>query len=318
MKNILITGGLGYVGGRLAKRMAEEFNITVSSRKATDKGLLGMHGNIALVNHQQLFTKEHFPQNIHTVIHLAALNEHDCVLHPSEAIRVNIDETRMILENSIASGAANFIYFSTAHVYGVPLAGHIHESTVTRPVHPYAITHCTAEDYVIAARDKKVINGIVVRLSNSFGPPVLPQVNRWTLLVNDLCKQAVVNHQLKLLSNGCQYRDFITLADVAEAVVHFTRLPLSKTGNGLFNLGSGASMRVMDMAQLISDEYEKIYGKVIPILLPDAAVATDEPVLDFDITKLCATGFLPANNFSSEINEMLQFCSAHFASNIPV
>ena len=120
-----------------------------------------------------------------------------------------------------------FIYFSTAHIYGAPLEGTITEKSLPSPVHPYAITHRAAEDYVIAAAKQKRIQGTVLRLSNSFGAPVSPHVNRWTLLANDLCRQAVEKGTITLRSNGCQYRDFICLTDVEEVMAKMLTNPKS-------------------------------------------------------------------------------------------
>src|ERR1700730_6880552 len=100
MKKILITGGAGFVGGRLARRLATEDEVYISSRKPLDKKALRLYGNVTPVEHNSLFELENFPA-VDVVIHLAALNEWDSVKYPSEAIRVNVDETRIILENSI-------------------------------------------------------------------------------------------------------------------------------------------------------------------------------------------------------------------------
>ena len=191
MSRILITGGFGYVGGRLSRRLSEEHEVWVSSRKPVPDDILRLHGQVKRIDHALLLDPATFPASVDVVIHLAALNEIDSVKFPSEAIRVNIDETRMILENSISKKVDQFIYFSTAHIYGAPLEGTITEESLPRPVHPYAITHRAAEDYIVAAVKHNRIKGTVLRLSNSFGAPVSPHVNRWTLLANDLCRQAV-------------------------------------------------------------------------------------------------------------------------------
>src|SRR5579863_2098489 len=113
MSRILITGGLGYVGGRLARRLSEENDVLVSSRKQVPEDILRLHGNVRQIQHALLLHPDTFPESIDAVIHLAALNEIDSVKFPSDAIRVNIDETRIMLENSIAKSAERFIYFST-------------------------------------------------------------------------------------------------------------------------------------------------------------------------------------------------------------
>ena len=243
---------------------------------------------------------------------MAALNEWDCVSNPSEAIRVNIDETRIILENAIKHGAKEFIYFSTAHAYG-QLTGHVTEERLPAPVHPYAITHRAAEDYVNAAGIQKKINTVCLRLSNSFGAPVVPTVNRWTLLANDLAKQAIEKKQLTLLSNGCQYRDFISLSDVTAVVSEMISNGISILKHPMYNLGSGQSMRVIDMANLIVSVHKELYNQELPIILPEDAIQTTEPGLQFDISLLESAGFKMKNDFRAEIKSLLQFCREHFS-----
>jgi len=268
------------------------------------------HGDVEQVLHENLLEADEFPEHCDTVIHLAALNEKDCVKLPSEAIRVNIDETRIILENAISKKVRHFIFFSTAHIYGSPLKGDISETTMPVPIHPYAITHKAAEDYVIAANNAKTIAGTVIRLSNALGAPVLPTVNRWTLLVNDLCRQAIEKKKLTLLSNGCQYRDFICLTDV-EAAMHKI-LAESHAPTGIFNLGAGIAVPVIEMAKQIVMIYEEMYGEKMDIELPGESGPSDEPQLHYSVEKLKASGITIGNNIKKEIKDMLQFCTQHF------
>ena len=274
--------------------------------------MLLAHGAAGGIIHQQLLDTTTFPDDIDTVIHMAALNEWDCVSNPSEAIRVNIDETRIILENAIKHGVNEFIYFSTAHAYG-QLTGHVTEESLPVPVHPYAITHRAAEDYVNAAGIQKKINTVCLRLSNSFGAPVVPTVNRWTLLANDLAKQAIEKKQLTLLSNGCQYRDFICLSDVTGLVSEMMNKGISALKHPMYNLGSGQSMRVIDMANLIVSVQKELYNQDLPIILPEGAIQTTEPGLQFDITLLESEEFKMKNDFRAEIKSLLEFCREHFS-----
>ena len=312
MSNILITGGTGFVGGRIARSLSATHTVILSSRKNPDNNILLAHGASSGIIHKKLLDTTTFPGDIDTVIHMAALNEWDCVSNPSEAIRVNIDETRIILENAIRHGVKEFIYFSTAHAYG-QLTGHVTEERLPMPVHPYAITHRAAEDYVNAAGTQKKINTVCLRLSNSFGAPVLPTVNRWTLLANDLAKQAIEKKQLTLLSNGCQYRDFICLSDVTAVISGMISNGISILKHPMYNLGSGQSMRVIDMANLIESVHKELYNQNLPLLLPEGAKPTTEPGLQFDISQLESEGFKMKNDFRAEIKSLLEFCREHFS-----
>ena len=310
MMKVLITGGTGFVGGRLAKRLAEENEVYISSRRSLDKDTLRLYGKVIPVEHKSLFNAETFPA-VDVVIHLAALNEWDSVKYPSESIQVNVDETRIILENSIIRGVNRFIYFSTAHIYGSPLTGKISETTLPQPTHPYSITHRAAEDYVVAAAKQKRINGIVLRLSNSFGAPVSADVNRWTLLANDLCRQAVEKGKMKLTSNGCQYRDFICLTDVEDILASMVerKHPLKEI---IYNLGSGLPVRVIDLARIIEKLCVTVLKKNVPVELPAQAKETKEPRLEFSIDRLLTEGFRINNDINLELERLLQFCAEHF------
>ena len=291
----------------------EGHNVLVSSRKKISMEKSELHGtNISGINHDRLLDSESFPDEIDVVIHLAAVNEIDCVKYPSEAVKINIDQTRMILENAISKGVKRFIYFSTVHVYGPSIAGDIDESILPRPAHPYAITHRAAEDYVIAAHDKKRINAMVIRLSNSFGAPVFPDVDRWTLLVNDICRQLVTTHTIKLNSNGCQFRDFITLTDVERCVGHLLSINPSES-NIIFNLASGKSLTVLAMAELIASCYEEVTGIKVLLTLPENTTPTKEKEFRFNSERLKRSGYELTNKFEGELKELIFFCKKHFA-----
>jgi UDP-glucose 4-epimerase len=313
MKKILITGGLGYVGGRLSRKLSSEFKVMASTRQPIVPELPLPSAETIPVRHDKLLDYASFPKDIDTVIHMAALNEIDCVSRPSDAIKVNIDETRIILENALAAGVKKFIYFSTAHIYGSPLPSFIDELTLPRPAHPYAITHKAAEDYILASGQQKKIKAIVIRLSNSFGAPTSPMINRWTLLANDLCRQAIERKSLTLMSNGCQYRDFVCLTDV-EIIISRMCTNIEACSSSIYNLGSGSSMQVIQMAQLISKAYEELFGDAIPINLPKNAVPTTETPVIYSIDRIKNDGFNLLNDFEEEIRKMLIFCKNNFST----
>ena len=191
----------------------------------------------------------------------------------------------------------------------------IDESLITRPVHPYAITHKAFEDFALAARDKNEIDAVVLRLSNSFGTPINKDVNRWTLLINDLCRQAVVSDCLILNSNGLQERDFITLTDVVGAVIHILNLSKADKADGLFNLGGNYTRRIIDIAGLIKERTMLIVNKKVEIKIPASQNSSSDSKtlpLNFSSEKLKLTGFKWRNNIIEEIDNLLIFCNLHF------
>lgn len=314
-QKILITGGTGYVGGRIAQYLAQfpEFDLRLTSRKSTPVRPDWLdRGELVQWNVSDPVVPSSLCEGVDTVVHLAAMNEIDCAQDPLGALQVNGVCSVRLLQAAQTAGVRRFIYFSTAHIYGAPLAGGITESTLPRPQHPYAITHKVTEDFVLAARDQGKIDGLVLRLSNGFGVPVAAEVNRWTLLINDLCRQAVTTGALVLRSSGLQRRDFITLVDVARCVDHLIRAARSECADGLFNLGGEYVRSVYEITQLVATRCEAVLGFLPPIQRVSPQPGEEAPQLDYSIAKLKSTGFVLQGGVEQEIDATLKFCSQAF------
>ena len=313
-KQILITGGFGYLGGRIAveQSLVPGGIKRLGSRKGRSVPDCLPHGETVVMDVLDPDSLPAAMRDVQAVIHLAAINENDCVAEPNQALIVNSLGTLNTLQAAIAAGVERFIYFSTAHVYGVPLVGYISEETLPRPIHPYAITHHEAEDFVLAEHEKMKICGIVVRLSNGFGAPTHPDVDRWTLLVNDLCRQAVQNRTLVLRSSGLQQRNFITLTDVGRAVAHLLSLPREDCGDGLFNLGGEVSLRIWQMAQRIAVRCQAVLGFTPEIVRPEPVGEEVGLSLNYNMDKIVKTGFHLTGNIDQEIDNTLLFCKKFF------
>jgi UDP-glucose 4-epimerase len=316
-KKILITGAFGYVGGRLAVHLnRQSFSIKLGTRlKRTIPSWLP-EAEISIIDLFDIESIEKAVEDVFAVIHLSALNEIDSLKDPKEAILINTIGTYNLLNVCISKGIEQFIYFSTAHVYGSPLKGHITEDTLTKPIHPYSITHRSSEDFVFASNQQGKIKGIVVRLSNSFGAPISPDVNRWTLLVNDLCKQLVEKRQMTLLTSGIQKRDFITLDDVNRAVVHLISLPKFIIGDGIFNLGGRNTMSIIEMAEKIKIRCKIILG--FDPIIHSQLQNKNEIILDlnYDCSKLSKTNFIWHNRIDEEIDSTLIMCKNTYRDKI--
>jgi UDP-glucose 4-epimerase len=310
-RRVLITGGFGYLGGRIAVEIAREAFCTVwlGSRKRQPAPAWLPEAFTVGTDVQEPASLSAAMRDIDAVVHLAAMNENECIASPDRAVMINTLGTLNVLRAAIDAGVERLVYFSTAHVYGAPLAGHITEETLPRPIHPYAITHHAAEDFVLAAHDQKRITGIVVRLSNGFGAPTHPDVDRWTLLVNDMCRQAARAGKMVLHSSGLQQRDFITLEDAGRAVRHLLELTREQCDDGLFNLGGGATFSIWEMTQRIAARCQATLGFRPEVVRPEA---TPEPwiaSLRYDCQKLQRTGFRTKGALEQELDNTLILCS---------
>ncbi|MBT3924077.1 MAG: NAD(P)-dependent oxidoreductase, partial [Nitrospina sp.] len=292
---ILITGGLGYLGGRIAdslKRNHPDSTIVLGTSRNISKtpDWAKPYQIVQLNLLDQKSIEEAVSNNIHTIIHLAAVNEHDSFKDVKSAWEVNALGTQSVLSVASRKQVEKFVYFSTFHVYG-NLKGTITEKSLTHPYHPYAATHRAAEDMVRFFQYYKDLDTLTLRLSNGFGYPMDSGINRWTLVFNDLCRQAMTSGKMILQSSGKQHRDFIPLHDVAAAVDHFLFLIPDKWEDGLFNLGGDGSFSIADVAKTIAKVYEKKYGKPIPIEILGKDDGEIHSPVHFNIDKLKNTGF---------------------------
>ena len=173
---ILITGGLGYLGGRIADSLKrnhpESIIILGTSREISEVPDWAKDFQIVLLNILDRASIEKAVSNdIHVIIHLAALNEHDSFDNIESAWKTNALGTQALLAATSQKQIPKFIYFSTFHVYG-GCRGEITEDSPTQPYHPYAATHRAAEDMVRFYKYYKNMDTLTLRLSNGFGYPM--------------------------------------------------------------------------------------------------------------------------------------------------
>jgi UDP-glucose 4-epimerase len=316
MRNILITGGLGYIGGRVANYLMEKGendNIWITTRNKARK--LPSWTEKFRVLELDLLDRDSLEKcfeniDVDIIIHLAALNEIESMKSPDLALAVNTMGTYNLLSWAIDKKVKGFIYFSTFHVYGETPDSTITEKTLTQPFHPYAITHLAAEDFIRFFQHYHGLSTLIFRLSNAYGCPMHKEVNRWTLVFNDLCKQAVVKRKITLRSSGKQYRDFISLPDVARAVYHFISLGPDNWGDGLYNLGGNCNMSIFEAAQKVVEIYSDKYDEE-PISIEVGAEDNTSRWMrpfTYSIDKLKGTGFQLESSMEAEIAGTMEVC----------
>ena len=311
-KKVVITGGIGYVGGRLATHLAgaaPELSLRLLTRRAKE----------SLPEWARKFDVVQTPtleqaglaeavEGADTVIHLAAANEIVCQRDPELAMEINATGTLRLLEACREKGVGRFIYMSTFHVYGATSSDVITEDMATSPTHPYAITHRVAEDFVNAYRVNHGMATLSLRLSNGYGYPADPDIDRWTLVFNDFCRQAIAQGQIKLASKGTQFRDFQSMTDVGRGVHHFLALPNEEWKDGLFNFGGDCLMSIIQAAERVAEEFQTYSGREIPVITGESEDRRGASPVVFSIDKLKKTGFSPVGNMAEEIQRTFAVC----------
>ncbi len=238
------------------------------------------------------------------VVHLASLNEHDSAADPRRALLVNSYGTRNMLEEALCAGSPLFIYVSTFHVYG-DHDGRIGEDAYPRPMADYASTHLFSEFYGLQFARAKGLPVSIVRLSNGYAAPVAKEIDRWSLLVNDLCKAAHERGVLVLKTPGLHKRDFVWIPDLAQAVTLLAAAPRDAVTRQVFNVAYGESRAIYDVALMVRDVYRGLYGKELPIERPQPRSVEKYSAPEVSIDKLRALGYRPHDMLREEIRRTL-------------
>lgn len=311
---ILLTGGFGYLGGRIARHLiAQGKRVRITTRRAPDAWPdWAKDAEVVRLTPSDDAALLAACQGVSALVHLSAMNEVDCTTDPVGALEANGVDTVRLLQAALKAGVGRFVYFSTARVYGEPLIGRIEESMICRPVHPYGISHKVAEDYILAEGAKGRIQAACLRLSNALGAPADALINRWTLVANDLCRQVGSSGKMVLKSSGLALRDFIPMGEVARGVQFLLEVEAVKLGDGIFNLGVGHSSSIRDLADLIQARAEAVLGTRPVLERPDPKPGEVADPLDFRVDRLAAAGFAASRDLTSEIDQTLILCRKAF------
>ncbi len=312
--HVLITGGLGYLGGRIALALCNDASakVRITSRRELPARPDWADGiDVVTLDLEPDAPLNDVCKGINTIIHLAALNAADCANDPIRATRVNVEGTQRLIAAAIQAGVKNFIYFSTAHVYANPLSGKIDELTPPKPAHPYAITHLDAEAYVLNASN---IHGIVLRLSNVIGAPADKDANCWTLIANELCRDAALSKPLVLRGDGTDQRDFVCISDVIKIVKALVDNPSITGAHNIFNVTKGQAIQTLDLANIISERAGHLFDTRVDVHTGESKNKGITAPLVIESKRLADIGIAPAQNLTNEIDAVLRFCREAFVT----
>ncbi|MDB6005211.1 MAG: hypothetical protein JWR15_2198 [Prosthecobacter sp.] len=306
---VLITGGLGYLGRRLAKHLRNAgwpvAQLTRHSFEASadNEAVLRFNGDWAAEGPSLL-------EGVGQIVHLACPDERQAATDPVGMTQSAFSFTHGLMQAATRADVRQVVLASTIHVYGKAMQGHVSEDTIPRPVHPYGIIKRLLEDQVCAACSSGKMTAAILRLSNGFGVPADPGTTRWSLIINDLCRQAVERNRLELKSDPRVLRNFITLQDVCLAIQHCLAHPAGQEGR-LLNIGSRRAYSLGEMAGMVQDRCLAVLGRRVELHAP---VKQESPIppLDYDIGKMQACGIELKEDFTAEIDQTLAACARWF------
>lgn len=303
---LAVTGAGGFLGSRLVTELAGVgapvralVRAPLPWLAAGDQRRLDLLGPVADVA-QAL-------EGCRAVVHLAGHNEVVAAQDPDRALGETVIATRHLTEAAGRAGVERVVFVSTIHVYGDQMSpgAVVDEDTAPRPRGVYAIARLAAEHLVASGPDP-----VVLRLSNAVGAPAHRDVDRWTLVAADLCRSAVEANELVLRSTGQQWRDFIALGDVVRIVAAAAEPSIPA---GTYNLCSGRSTMVRDLAVLVQDRVEARTGRR-PTLTAPAPDRPDPLPYRVDPSRLEALGLRAEQALAAAVDEIIDLCLSPIAT----
>lgn len=269
-KKILITGGAGFIGSHLSRKLLEQGNSVIcldnffTGKKENIESLM-QDKNFKLVNHD-VTSPVFFEAD--RIYHLACpASPVHYQYNPVETIRTNVIGTLNMLDLAKKTGAT-ILQASTSEVYGDPLQ-HPQKEDYWGNVNPIGIRSCydegkrCAETLCMDYHRQNKVDIKIVRIFNTYGPNMHPNDGR---VVSNFIVQALKNEPLTIYGDGNQTRSFQYIDDLIAGLL--LMMEKEKGFIGPVNLGNPEEYRIKELAEevlrLIPESKSKIIFKPLP------------------------------------------------------
>jgi UDP-glucose 4-epimerase len=261
---ILVTGGAGYIGSHVVRQLVQAGYFVVVYDNGSAGAMQSIQGSeliigdLADIDHlYQIFSRYNFK----AVLHFAAsLVVPESVSHPLNYYSNNTRNTLNLLRCCSAMGVNQFIFSSTAAVYGEPETNPVTEQTPTQPINPYGRSKLMSEWIVQDQGQSSDLRFIILRYFNVAGAALdgqIGQPKRGNHLIAAACEAVLHQKPLQIYGtdfptpDGTAIRDFIHVEDLATA--HLDALHYLKEGGDsqILNCGYGQGYSVRQVVERI-------------------------------------------------------------------
>jgi len=293
MKNVLVTGGAGFIGSHLCEGLlAAGYRVRVldsliyGKREWVPGGAEFIEGDI-----RDIDACHRAADGMHAVLHCAAMSRSG----PSQqnldfCTQANIAGTQNMLLAARDAGVKRFIYSGSSTYYGSRTPPH-RESDPPDFLNIYGLTKRVGEQYCLLFDEGFDLPCIVLRYFNVYGPRQ-PETGAYALVLGIFMRRAAEGKTLEIHGDGQQRRDFVHVRDVVAANI----AALSSTLRGeVFNVGSGTNISVQELADMISPDQVHTEGR-----------KGDSAATLADISRIkAALGWSPRVSFADGLKELM-------------
>jgi UDP-glucose 4-epimerase len=245
---VLITGGAGFIGSNLAKRLVEDGHsvVVLDSLLRGNKLDKETYSQIEFIKGdvRDLQTVNQASKNCDLIFHFAAVLGVDIVAdNPVETMDVEVIGTRNVVEAAFLNNVKKIMYASTSGIYGhSAIENALTEEVLVDPRTSYAMAKRYNEIYLASHHEEKGLNVVSLRFFNVYGKN---QDNR--MVVPRFFEQALENDPITVFGTGNQTRDFTYIDDTVEACVRLMDI----SGCHIVNIANEAEWCITDLAEKI-------------------------------------------------------------------
>ena len=256
-KRVLITGGLGFIGSNLARRLVD-FGADVLLVDSLVPEYGGNWRNIEdirdrvsvnIADVRDPYSMRYLVQGKDFLFNLAGQTSHmDSMTDPFTDLETNCRAQLSILEACRHHNPAiRIVFASTRQLYGKPDHLPVDESHLLRPVDVNGINKMAGEWYHILYHHTYGIRSTALRLTNTYGPRMRVKDSRQTFL--GIWIKSVIRGEPFEVWGGAQLRDFTYVDDAVDA---FMRCAAdSSAGGSVYNLGGGRAVTLRELAEML-------------------------------------------------------------------
>ncbi|MEN9933638.1 MAG: hypothetical protein RLZZ387_217 [Chloroflexota bacterium] len=317
--NVLITGGLGFIGANLAHRLvALGAHVTlvdslIPSYGGNLRNIAGIEDrvrvNIADVRDQH--SMSYLVQGQHFLFNLAGQTAHlDSMKDPYTDLDINCRAQLSILEACRSNNPdIKIVYASTRQIYGKPDYLPVDERHILRPVDVNGINKMAGEWYHILYNNVYGIRACALRLTNTIGPRMRVKDARQTFL-GIWIKKLLDQEPIQVFGDGTQIRDFNDAEDVVEALLLAAALPAAD--GQIFNLGGDETISLRDLAALLVDINGAGHYELVPFPNERKAIDIGDYYADYRLIQ-GRLGWRPRVPLRESLRRTLEFYRAEHA-----
>ena len=302
-KNILITGGLGFIGSHIAEELLDNNNIIILDDLST-----GNINNLKNPNHENLkiikkdireTNLNDLTENIDYIFHLAAMASVPLSINkPAKCTDINLNATIKLLKSAVENDVKKIIFSSSSAVYGNNKNMPLKEIENPAPKSPYAASKASCELYLHSFYDSYGLNYTALRYFNVFGPKQ-DKNSQYAAVIPNFISAILEGEQPVIYGDGEQTRDFVFVKDVVKANINAAESDY----NGIINIASGEKLSINQLFEIIKKTLD---SNLEPKYLPERQGDIKHSLAD--VKKMENINFkIDSTNFEKQLEETINW-----------